>query len=134
MNLKITLRKEKAYWRKLGKNIKTLPKINKNNYKTLDCYWTSKKPIKGLSHFVLVDKFHLGDEITFLLVSVLDADIYLKVSEEEIMNKEIWNEGWLNLSKKNSISTEYLKYKSKQKAADENNKIFLSKHSHFYIS
>ena len=111
-----------------------MPKINKNNDKTIDCYWTAKTPIKGLSHFVLVDRFHSGDEITFLLVSVLDVDIYLEVSEEDLLNKEIWNKGWLNLSKKNSISIEYLKNKSKQKVADENNKIFISKGSIFYIS
>ncbi len=100
----------------------------------MDYYWTSKKPIKGLRHFVLIDKFYSRDEITFLLVSVLDIDINLEVSEEELLNKEIWNEGWLNLPKKNSISNEYLKNKSKLKAAVENNKIFLSKCSPFYIS
>ena len=100
----------------------------------MDYYWTSKKQIKGLRHFVLIDKFYSGDEITFLLVSVLDVDINLEVSEEELLNKEIWQEGWLNLSKKNSISNEYLKNKSKQKASVENNKISLSKCSPFYIS
>lgn len=100
----------------------------------MDCYWTSKKNIKGLRHFVSIDKFHSGDEITFLLVSVLDVDINLEVSEEELLNKEIWKEGWLNLAKKNSISNEYLKNKSKLKAAEENNKIFLNKGSPFYIS
>ncbi len=100
----------------------------------MNCYWTSKKQIKGLRHFVLIDKFHSGDEITFLLVSVLDVDINLEVSEEELLNKEIWNEGWSNLEKKNSISNEYLKNKSKLKAPVENNKIFLSKCSPFYIS
>ena len=110
-----------------------MSKINKINNKTVACYWTSKKPIKGLSHFVLVDKFHSGDGITFLLVSVLDVDINLEVSEEELLNKKIWKEGWLTLSKKNSITNEYLKNKSKQKAANENKKIFLSKGSTFYI-
>ena len=100
----------------------------------MNCNWTSKKPIKGLRHFVLIDKFHSGDEITFLLVSVLDVDINLEVSEEELLNKKIWKEGWLNLAKKNSITDEYLKNKSKQKAANENKKIFLSKGSPFYIS
>ena len=100
----------------------------------MDCYWTSKKPIKGLRHFVLIDKFHSGDEITFLLVSVLDVDINLEVSEEELLNKEIWKEGWLNLVRKKCISNEYLKNKSKHKVVDENNKIFLSKGSPFYIS
>ena len=111
-----------------------MPKINKINNKTVDYYWTSKKPIKGLRHFVLIDKFHSGDEITFLLVSVLDVDINLEVSEEELLNKEIWKEGWLNLAKKKSISNEYFKNKLKLKAAVENNKIFLSKCSPFYIS
>ena len=100
----------------------------------MDCYWTSKKTIKGLSHFVLVDKFHSGDEITFLLVSVLDVDINLEVTEEELLNKEIWKEGWLNFEKKVSISNEYLKNKSKLKATVESNKIFLSKDSPFYIN
>ena len=110
-----------------------MPKINKIKNKTLNCYWTSKKPIKGLRHFVLIDKFHSGDEITFLLVSVLDVDINLEVSEEELLNKEIWNEGWLNLAKKNSISNEYLKNKSKLKAPVDS-KIYLSKCSPYYIS
>ena len=100
----------------------------------MNCYWTSKKPIKGLRHFVLIDKFHSGDEITFLLVSVIDVDINLEVSEEELLNKEIWIEGWLNLAKNNSISNEYLKNKSKPKAEVLDKKIFLSKCSPFYIS
>ena len=51
----------------------------------------------------MIDKFHSGDEITFLLVSVLDVDINLEVSEEELFNKEIWEEGWLNLTRMKDV-------------------------------
>ena len=44
--------------------------------------WTSNKPIKGLRHFVLLNVTReKGNEI-FLLVSVLDSRINLKITQE----------------------------------------------------
>ena len=45
----------------------------------MENFWTSYKPIKGLRHFVLVNKTKEKGNITFLMVSVLDSEINLKI-------------------------------------------------------
>ena len=47
-------------------------------------YWKSKKPIKGLFHFVIINEFEDNGEIFLLLVSALDADINLVVSRKSL--------------------------------------------------
>jgi len=71
--------------------------------------------------------------IFYLLVSVLDAEINLKTSYEELINSGNWYKGWINLSKHQSITEEYVNYKSinKGKGIDE---IFINEHSLFNIS
>ena len=73
-------------------------------------FWTSIKPINGLRHFVLVNKIIVKNQIYFLMVSVIDVEVNLKISKEELLNSEKWNEGWLNLLFE-SITKGYLKYK-----------------------
>ena len=46
--------------------------------------WTSRKPINGLRHFVLVNKIKEKDQIKNLMVSVLDVEISLKISNMDI--------------------------------------------------
>jgi len=96
-------------------------------------YWTSKKNIKGLRHFVLVNESKEKGNITFLMVSVLDAEINLETTYEELINSGNWHKGWINLSKHQSISEEYVNYKSinKGKGIDE---IFINEDSLFNIS
>ena len=48
----------------------------------MEYYWTSNKPINGLRHFVLVNETKEKGNIIFLMVSVLDSEIYLKTSYE----------------------------------------------------
>ena len=69
--------------------------------------WTSSKPINGLRHFVLVDKIKEKDQIKNLMVSVLDVEISLKISNEELINTDEWTQGWLNLPKSESITKDY---------------------------
>ena len=45
----------------------------------MENFWTSDKPINGLRHFVLVNETKEKEDITFLMVSVLDSEIYLKI-------------------------------------------------------
>ena len=99
----------------------------------MENYWTSNKTINGLRHFVLVSATEEQEKITLLMVSVLDSEIYLKTTYEELINSGNWHKGWINLSKHQSITEEYVYYKSikKGKGIDE---IFINEDSVFNIS
>ena len=99
----------------------------------MENFWTSNKPIKGLRHFVLVNETREQGNIIFSMVSVLDSEIYLKTTYEELMNSGNWHKGWINLPKLQSITEEYVKYKSINKGEDIN-KIFINEDSLFNIS
>ena len=92
------------------------------------------KPINGLRHFVLVSKVKEKNKIRNLMVSVLDVGINLKISNEELINSVYWTEGWLNLPKNESITKDYLKFKSLNSSKEKINKIFINKNSIFNIS
>ena len=99
----------------------------------MESFWTSNKPIKGLRHFVLVNETKEKGNIIFLMVSVLDSEINLKTTYEELINSGNWYKGWINLPKLQSITEEYVNYKSinKVKGIDE---IFINEDSLFNIS
>ena len=99
----------------------------------MENYWTSKKNINGLRLFVLVNQTKEKGNISFLMVSVLDSEINLKTTYEELIISGNWHKGWINLSKHLSITEEYLNYKSinKGEAIDE---IFINEDSLFNIS
>ena len=98
----------------------------------MENYWTSSKNINGLRHFVLLNETKEKGNISFLMVSVLDSEINLKTTYEELINSGNWQKGWINLSKHQSITEEYGNYKSnnKIKSIDE---IFVNEDSFFYI-
>ena len=100
----------------------------------MEIFWTSNKSINGLRHFVLVNKINEKDQIKFLMVSVIDVEISLKISYEELINSEKWSEGWLNLTKSESITKDYLDYKSGNIIKKEIIKIFVNNNSLFNIS
>ena len=99
----------------------------------MENFWTSNKPIKGLRHFVLVNETREQGNIIFSMVSVIDSEIYVKTTYEELINSENWHKGWINLPKLQSITEEYFDYKSskKEKGIDE---IFINEDSLFNIS
>ena len=99
----------------------------------MENFWTSKKTINGLRHFVLVNETREKGNITFLMVSVLDSEINLKITSEELINSGNWEKGWIDLPKLQSITEEYVEYKSfnKGEAIDE---IFINEDSLFNIS
>ena len=99
----------------------------------MENYWTSIQPINGLRHFVLVNESKEKGDIIFLMVSVLDCEINLKTTFEELINSGNWYKGWINLPKFESITEEYFDYKSskKEEGIDE---IFINKDSLFNIS
>ena len=99
----------------------------------MENYWTSNKSINGLRHFVLVNETKEKGNISFLMVSVLDSEINLTTTYEELINSGNWQKGWINLPKLQSITEEYSAYKSskKEEGIDE---IFINENSLFYIS
>ena len=99
----------------------------------MENYWTSIKPINGLRHFVLVNETKEKGNIIFLMVSVLDSEIYLKTTYEELINSGNWYNGWINLPKLQSITEEYINYKFSNKLGDIN-EIFVNEDSVFNIS
>ena len=99
----------------------------------MENFWTSNKPIKGLRHFVFVNETKEKENIIFLMVSVLDSEINLKTSYEELINSGNWYKGWINLPKLQSITEEYVNHKSSNKLGDING-IFVNEDSLFNIS
>ena len=99
----------------------------------MENFWTSNKTINGLRHFVLVNETKEEGNITFLMVSVLDSEIYIKTSYEELINSGNWHKGWINLPKLQSITKEYVNYKSINKGEDID-EIFINEDSLFNIS
>ena len=99
----------------------------------MENYWTSIKPINGLRHFVLVNETKEKGNIIFLMVSVLDSEIHIKTTYKELIFSGNWYKGWINLPKLQSITEEYLNYKSlnKVEVIDE---IFINEDSSFNIS
>ena len=94
--------------------------------------WTSTKSINGLRHFVLVNK--IKEKNKNLLVSVLDAEISLEISDDELINSDEWTEGWITLPKSESITKDYFVFKSSYDSKVGINKIFVNKNSIFNIS
>ncbi len=100
----------------------------------MENYWTSNKSINGLRHFVLVNKISEQDQINFLMVSVVDVEISLKISNEELFNSGDWNEGWLNLPKSEAITKDYSDYKLSNNSIEDIEKIFVRNDSLFNIT
>ena len=100
----------------------------------MENYWTSNESINGLRHFVLINKINEKDQINFLMVSVVDVEISLKISKEELLNSGNWNKGWLNLPKSEAITKDYSDYKLSNKSKEGIEKIFVKNDSLFYIT
>ena len=99
----------------------------------MENFWTSNKPINGLRHFVLINETKEKGNLIVLMVSVLDSEINLKITYEELINSGNWVKGWINLPKLESITEEYVDYKSLKKG-ESIDEIFINKDSLFNIS
>ena len=99
----------------------------------MENFWTSNESINGLRHFVLVNKIE-GKEVGNLMVSVVDVEISFMISNEELFNIAQWTEGWLDFSKSESITKDYLKFKLSNNSKEGTNKILINKNSIFNIS
>ena len=99
----------------------------------MENFWTSKKPINGLRHFVLLNENKEKGNIFFLMVSVLDSEINLKITYEELIKSGNWYKGWIKLPKLESITEEYIQYKLSNKKEGVN-EIYVNEDSLFNIS
>ena len=99
----------------------------------MEKFWTSNKPINGLRHFVLVNAIKDKGENIFLMVSVIDCEINLKITQKELLNNCNWQMGWLDIPKTESITNDYVEYKA-LKLNRGTEKILLSDDSLFNIS
>ena len=81
----------------------------------MENFWTSNNPINGLRHFVLVNETKEKGNIIFLMVSVIDSEINLKITYEELINSGNWCKGWIDFPKHESITEEYGMYKFSEK-------------------
>ena len=121
---------------KLEMNIKKyLEKILRRIFrkKIMENFWTSNKSINGLRHFVLVNETKEKGNITFLMVSVVDSEINFETTYEELIKSGNWYKGWINLPKLQSITEEYVDYKSLKKG-ESIDEIFINEDSLFNIS
>ena len=99
----------------------------------MENFWTSKKNINGLRHFVLVNETQEKENMIILMVSVLDSEINLKITYEELINSGKWHKGWINLPKLQAVTEEYVNYKSSKKS-EGIDEIFINEDSLFNIS
>ena len=99
----------------------------------MEKFWTSNKSIKGLRHFVLLNKEKVNGKTIFLMVSVLDTEVNFKITQDELLNNVNWERGWLDLPKIKSITDDYVRFKSINKI-DPMNKVLIYDDSLFNIS
>ncbi len=99
----------------------------------MELFWTSKKRINGLKHFVVINQYKLKEEEYLDFVSVLDDSINFKISKKVFEDSNQWIKGWNNNEKEKIDFKEYQKFKSEINK-DNLSKISLSETSQFNIS
>ena len=99
----------------------------------MNLYWTHKKNICGLKHFVAVNKLLINNNFFVELVAVLDSNINLRVLEIDLEDSDEWIIGWQEYSKNDAIIDEYYSLKNKFKE-EFFNEVFLDESSPFNIS
>lgn len=99
----------------------------------MELYWTSRKTINGLKHFVIVNQYVLKKEVYLDFVSVLDGAISFTISKKVFEKSSQWTKSCNDKDMENIDIKEYLEFKSSVKEYKPN-KIFLNETSLFNIS
>ncbi len=99
----------------------------------MELYWTSRKTINGLKHFVLINQYELNKEVYFDFVSVLDDAISFTISKKAFVESRQWLKGWNDNERENIDIKEYLEFKSSIRE-HKPNKIIFNENSLFNIS
>ena len=96
-------------------------------------YWTSRKTINGLRHFVVINQYELKKEAYLDFVSVLDEAICFTIPKKVLEESNQWVKGWNHNGNENIDIDEYLEFKSTL-GGYKTNKVFLNENSLFNIS
>ena len=99
----------------------------------MELYWTSRKTINGLKHFVVINQYVLKKEVYLNFVSALDEAISFKISKKVLEESGQWIKGWNDNDRENIDMKEYLEFKSSIRKYKPN-KIILNETSLFNIS
>ena len=99
----------------------------------MELYWTSRKSINGLKHFVVINQYELKKEIYLDFVSALDEAITFTISKKVFEESSQWIKGWNDNERENINMKEYLEFKSSIKEYKPN-KIIVNETSLFNIS
>ena len=99
----------------------------------MEIYWTSRKTINGLKHFVVINQYELKKEVYLDFVSVLDEAISFKISKKVFEESSQWIKGWNDNERENIDMKEYLEFKSSI-SEYKTNKIIFNETSLFNIS
>ena len=99
----------------------------------MDFYWTSRKTINGLKHFVVINQYEFKKEVYLDFVSALDEAISFTISKKVFEESSQWIKGWNDIGRENIDVKEYLEFKLSKKDYIPN-KIFLNETSTFNIS
>ena len=78
----------------------------------MEIYWTSKKTINGLKHFIVINQYEFKKEAYLDIVSVLDESISFTISKKVFEESSQWIKGWNDNEKENIDIKEYLRFKS----------------------
>ena len=98
----------------------------------MELYWTSRKTINGLKHFVVINQYELKKEVYLDFVSVLDDAISFTLSKKVFEESSQWIKGWNDDERDNIDKIEYLKFKLSK--VENKSKIIFNENSLFNIS
>ena len=98
----------------------------------MEIYWTSKKTINGLKHFIVINQYEFKKEAYLDIVSVLDESISFTISKKVFEESSQWMKGWNHEERDNIDIKEYLKFKSSKIEYKTN--IIINENSLFNIS
>ena len=99
----------------------------------MEIYWTSRKAISGLKHFIVINQYKLNKEVYLDFVSVLDDGIGFTISKKVFEESSQWIKGWNDYERENIDMKEYLEFKSSIREY-KTNKIIFNETSLFNIS
>ena len=99
----------------------------------MELYWTSRKTINGLKHFVVINQYEFKKEVYLDFVSALDEAISFTISKKVFEESSQWIKGWNDYETKNIDIKEYREFKSSIKEYKAN-KLILNETSIFNIS
>ena len=90
----------------------------------MELYWTSRKTINGLKHFVVINQYVLNKEVYLDFVSVLDEAISFTISKKVFEESNQWIKGWNDNESQIIDIKEYIEFKSSIREYKPNKFVF----------